>query len=136
MLSIIEKKKSDFDYKSLDSFKYLAGDKPSHLNKKDKNSRELFLNKTVLHNKTLLQNEMYKEYFKSEYKLELEKKEYNNMKYYPSASKEWSTSIYSYYKPYVKALIAIDEIVNKLFKSYFNLLEDIIKYLNNIFINL
>jgi hypothetical protein len=55
--------------------------------------------------------------------------EYNNAIYYPLASKEWSTSVYSYNKSYSKLLISLDAVVNKLFKSYCNMLEDKIKIL-------
>jgi hypothetical protein len=55
--------------------------------------------------------------------------EYKNTIYYPLASKEWSTSIYSYNKSYSKPLISLDAVVNKLFKSYCNMLEDKIKIL-------
>jgi hypothetical protein len=54
----------------------------------------------------------------------LDQKEYNNMIYYPSSSKEWSTSIYSYNKSYIKSLISLDTLVNKLLGSYFNMLDN------------
>jgi hypothetical protein len=43
----------------------------------------------------------------------LEKKEYNNLIYYPSSSKEWFSSVYSYNKSYIKLLIVWDLISNK-----------------------
>jgi hypothetical protein len=55
--------------------------------------------------------------------------EYNNTIYYPFAGKEWFTSIYSYIKSYIKPLISSDAVLNKLFKSYCNMLEDKIKTL-------
>ena len=56
-----------------------------------------------------------------------EKGEYNNIIYYPSSSKEWFSSIYSYNKSYIKWLIVFDQISNKLFSSYFNMIIDKIK---------
>jgi hypothetical protein len=58
-----------------------------------------------------------------------ERDEYKNTIYYPFASKEWFTSIYSYNKSYIKSLISKDAVVNKLLKSYFNMLKDRIKIL-------
>jgi hypothetical protein len=49
--------------------------------------------------------------------------------YYPFPSKEWSTNIYSYNTSYLKSLISSDALINKLVKSYFNMLEDKIKTL-------
>lgn len=46
--------------------------------------------------------------------------EYNNIIHYPYSSKEWSSSVYSYNKSYIKPLISKDAALNKLFKSYFN----------------
>jgi hypothetical protein len=42
-------------------------------------------------------------------------------KHFPPASVEWSNSIYSYNKNYIKTLPVLDNIVNKLIKGYFNL---------------
>jgi hypothetical protein len=53
----------------------------------------------------------------------------DNTIYYPFSSKEWSTNIYSYNKSYIKSLISHDSVLNKLVKSYFNMLEDKIKIL-------
>jgi len=53
----------------------------------------------------------------------------NPIKYYPSASKEWFNSIYAYNKSYIKSLVNIDKIVNNLFKSYINIIENKIKIL-------
>jgi hypothetical protein len=58
-----------------------------------------------------------------------ERDEYKNTIYYPFASKEWFSSIYSYNKSYIKSLISNDAVVNKLLKSYFNMLKDRIKIL-------
>lgn len=57
----------------------------------------------------------------------LNKSEYENIIYYPSSSKEWFSSIYTYSKSYIKSLISIDLLLNNLVKSYFNMLEDKIK---------
>ena len=58
-----------------------------------------------------------------------EKDEYKNLIYYPSSSKEWFTSIYSYNKSYIKSLISSDAVLNKLLKSYCNMLQNKIKVL-------
>ena len=54
-----------------------------------------------------------------------ENREKNNnlgeTRHYPPATKEWFNSIYSYNKNYIKTLPIVDNIVNKLIKSYFNL---------------
>ena len=47
----------------------------------------------------------------------------DNIIYYPSSTKEWFNSIYSYNKSYSKTLITKDTIINNLFKSYFNMFE-------------
>ena len=49
--------------------------------------------------------------------------------FYPSSSKEWYSSIYSYNKSYIKSLINHDTMLNKLFKSYYNMLQNKIKTL-------
>lgn len=56
-----------------------------------------------------------------------EKNEYKNIIYYPSSSKEWFGNIYSYNKAYIKSLIVYDIIINKLFRSYYNIVQDKIK---------
>ena len=53
--------------------------------------------------------------------------EYNNLMYYPSSSKEWFNSVYSYNKSYTKSLINVDKIIYDLFKSYFNMIDYKIK---------
>jgi hypothetical protein len=55
--------------------------------------------------------------------------EYKNTIYHPLSTKEWSTIIYSYNKAYPKPLVSFDAVLNKLFKSYCNMLEDKIKIL-------
>ena len=42
-------------------------------------------------------------------------------RHYPPASKEWFNSIYSYNKNFIKTLPIVDNTINKLIKSYFNL---------------
>ena len=58
-----------------------------------------------------------------------EKNEYKNLIYYPSSSKEWFSSVYSYNKSYIKSLISYDAVLNKLLKSYCNMLQNKIKVL-------
>ena len=58
-----------------------------------------------------------------------ERDEYKNIIYYPSSSKEWFSSVYSYNKSYIKSLISYDAVLNKLLKSYCNMLQDKIKIL-------
>jgi hypothetical protein len=58
-----------------------------------------------------------------------ERDEYNNLKFYTSSSKEWFSSIYSYNKSYIKSLISYDTVLNKLLRSYCNMLQDKIKIL-------
>lgn len=55
--------------------------------------------------------------------------EYNNIIYYPSSSKEWFSSVYSYNKSYSKLLVVYDVILNKLFGTYCNMLQNKIKVL-------
>jgi hypothetical protein len=54
-------------------------------------------------------------------------KKSDNIIYYPSSTKEWSNSVYSYNKSYTKVLITNFRIINNLFKSYFNMFENRIK---------
>lgn len=49
-------------------------------------------------------------------------KDYKNIIYCPSSTKEWFNSVYSYNKSYTKSLITFDVLLNNLFKSYFNML--------------
>lgn len=55
--------------------------------------------------------------------------EYKNIISYPSSSKEWFSSVYSYNKSYIKNLISYDAVLNKLLRSYCNMLQDKIKIL-------
>ena len=48
------------------------------------------------------------------------------MVYYPS-NKEWFNNVYSYDKSYIKNLIVFDMILDNLFKSYFNMVQEKIK---------
>lgn len=52
-----------------------------------------------------------------------------NIIYYPSSSKEWFGNIYSFNKSYIKLLVVYDVILNKLFISYYNMLQYKIKVL-------
>ena len=58
-----------------------------------------------------------------------ERDEYNNIIFYTSSSKEWFSSVYSYNKSYIKSLISYDAVLNKLLRSYCNMLQDKIKIL-------
>ena len=53
----------------------------------------------------------------------------NNIIYYPSSTKEWSNSVYGYDKSYAKLLVTNYRIMNKLFRSYFNMFEKKIQIL-------
>ena len=55
--------------------------------------------------------------------------EYKNIIYYPSSTREWFNSIYTYNKSYTKSLVAIDHILNSLFRNYFSMLNYKIKIL-------
>lgn len=58
-----------------------------------------------------------------------EKEQYKNMNFYPFSTKEWVTSIYSYNKSSSKSLISNNFSLNKLAKSYFNMLQETKKIL-------
>lgn len=58
-----------------------------------------------------------------------ERDEYNNIIFYTSSNKEWFSSVYSYNKSYIKSLISNDAVLNKLLRSYCNMLQDKIKIL-------
>ena len=62
-------------------------------------------------------------------RVKLDRNEYKNIIYYPSSTKEWFNSIYSYNKSYIKSLITKYMILNNLFRSYFNMFENKIKIL-------
>jgi hypothetical protein len=112
------------------------------LKKKQKiNSTYCLKDKTIIEPKN---NELYKYEYKNKsidfntmLKLNKENKfnkdykhgKENNIIYYPSSSKEWSNSIYSYNKSYVNLLINADVLINKIFKSYFNMGKSKIKNL-------
>ena len=49
---------------------------------------------------------------------------YKNLIYYPSSTKEWFSSVYSYNKSYIKSLIVYDGRSNNLLKSYANMLKN------------
>jgi len=86
-----------------------------------KNKQNSFNDKPFKTNYTIEKN--------SRIKSNSEKDEYKNLIYYPFSSKEWFTSIYSYNKSYIKSLISYDAVLNKLLKSYCNMLQDKIKVL-------
>jgi hypothetical protein len=69
-----------------------------------------------------------KQNFTNKIQDKLDKSEYKNIIYYPSSTKEWFSSIYSYNKSYTKPLISIDSLVNSLFLKYFNMLNYKINY--------
>jgi Mitochondrial ribosomal protein (VAR1) len=52
-----------------------------------------------------------------------------NIIFYPSSSKEWYNNIYCFNKSYLKSLISNYPVLNKLFRSYCNMLPDKIKIL-------
>jgi hypothetical protein len=58
-----------------------------------------------------------------------DKNQYKNTIYYPTSTKEWFNSIYSYNKSYIKSLIIKYNVLNSLFKNYFNMFENRIKIL-------
>nr|YP_010129771.1 ribosomal protein S3 [Corynespora cassiicola]QPZ49920.1 ribosomal protein S3 [Corynespora cassiicola]UFY98812.1 ribosomal protein S3 [Corynespora cassiicola]UFY98828.1 ribosomal protein S3 [Corynespora cassiicola] len=78
--------------------------------KKKRNAEENLVNSSININKSKSDND-----------------EYNKIIYYPSSSKEWFNSIYSYNNSYSKSLIAMDVVLNDLFRSYFNMLENKIR---------
>ena len=59
----------------------------------------------------------------------LDSYEYKNIIFYPSSTKEWFNSIYSYNKSYTRPLVAINGMLNDLFISYFNMIQYKIKVL-------
>jgi hypothetical protein len=83
--------------------------------------------KQNIKDKALIINSVNKE--NSKLKAKLNKNEYKNIIYYPSSTKEWFNSVYSYNKSYTKALITKHVILNDLFKKYFNMFENKIKVL-------
>lgn len=71
---------------------------------KNTNSKEIIKGKSITQNKS-------------------KRNEYKNIIYYPYSSKEWFSNIYSYNKSYIKSLIVYNDILNKLFRSYCNILQ-------------
>lgn len=59
--------------------------------------------------------------FKSNYSTNLLPKLVGENKHYPPAVKEWSDSVYTYNKNFLKSLPSKDTMANKIIKSYFNL---------------
>ena len=89
---------------------------------------DIFQNKqNSLNNKSLTTDYITKKTIQIENESSTE--EYKNIIFYPSSSKEWFSSIYSYNKSYIKSLINYDTVLNKLFKSYCNMLQNKIKIL-------
>ena len=80
------------------------------LKKKQKNSNYISLNDNKQEKNNLQDN--------------FNENEHKNIIFHPSSSKEWFSSIYSYNKSYIKSLISINYLVNNLFWSYFNMMED------------
>ena len=87
------------------------------LKKKQKNFNDWSLNTNFINKE---KNKIQSNYAKDEHK---------NIIYYPSSSKEWFGNVYSYNKSYLKSLIVYDVIINKLFRSYCNMLQYKIKIL-------
>lgn len=79
------------------------------------------LKKTVNQNKFL---SFRAETIKNKILSESNKNENNNTIYYPTSTKEWFNSIYSFNKSYIKSLPAKFNILNNLLKSYFNMFEN------------
>src|ERR1700712_1414709 len=101
MLNIFKKKQKNYDYKSLNN---------------NNNNNNNNTNSINIHENLQMPGK-------------IDKKEYKNLIFYPSSTKEWFNSVYSYNKSYIKSLIAIDVTVNSIFASYFNMLENKIKVL-------
>jgi len=83
--------------------------------------------KKIFNDQSLIKKDITKIIFNEQTKSERD--EYNNIKFYPSSGKEWFNSIYTYSKSYIKSLIVYFDILNKLFRSYCNMLEYKIKIL-------
>ena len=88
----------------------------------------IFKNKQNTFNDQSLSSNYIHDYINKEKNLKIqnksEKDEYNKTIYYPSSSKEWFSSVYSYNKSYIKPLVAFNLTLNRLFPSYFNMLRD------------
>jgi hypothetical protein len=76
----------------------------------------------VLNHKSLSTNYINEKNNKTQSKSQRD--EYNNIIFYPSSSKEWFSSVYSYNKSYIKSIINYDAVLNKLLNSYCNMLQD------------
>lgn len=83
--------------------------------------------KKIFNDQSLIKKDITKIIFNEQTKSERD--EYNKMIFYPSSSKEWFNSIYTYSKSYIRSLIVYSYILNKLFRSYCNMLEYKIKIL-------
>ena len=87
----------------------------------------MFKNKNSLNDKSFTANYIIEK--NTQILSNSQRDEYQNTIYYPSSSKEWFSSIYSYNKSYIKSLISYDSVLNILLKSYCNMLQDKIKIL-------
>lgn len=95
-------------------------------NKKQKNYNDKSLN---TNDKSLNNTNSINIYENFKIVNKVDQNEYKNLIFYPSSTKEWFNSVYSYNKTYIKSLIAIDAIVNNVFTNYFNMLQNRIKIL-------
>jgi len=124
MLNIFETKKRSLNYKGIETTT------PAHNTKFKVNNLEVTtLNNTKL-SKTTLNKDTSKIDKENTHLLNrYEKEEYENTIYYPSSSKEWFSSIYSYNKSYIKPLISHNFKLNEIFSYYCNMLLSKIKIL-------
>ena len=81
--------------------------------------------------KNLIKNKSLVNYINKEHNTKIlsksNKNQYKNTIYYPTSTKEWFNSIYSYNKSYIKSIIIKYNILNSIFWSYFNMFENRIK---------
>ncbi len=118
MLNILKKQKNTF-FKDVSSIN-------TDDTKVNKQKNEI---KNKLDYKSSLNAQDINTIYNSNISSKFHKDEYKNIIYYPSSSKEWFNSVYSYNKSYIKPLITTDVILNSLFKNYFNMLKNKIKIL-------
>jgi hypothetical protein len=100
------------DYRKLDDFNL------------DNNNMELYSKKNKIDNKYI--SNILKKYGidnKNNFRNGINEDEYKNIIYYPTSTKEWFNSVYSYNKSYIKPLVTFDLLINRLLDSYFNMLE-------------
>lgn len=93
----------------------------------DCKKNELYSKNNEIDNKyisSIMKNFEINDIYKSNFiKNKFNDKEYENIINYPSSTKEWFNSVYSYNKSYNKPLVALYLFINKLFYSYFNMVE-------------